>query len=121
MLFNKPLILGMLFVAATAAQAQTAGSPLSFEQVRADFLQARAAGQLPATGEVGDVHKPSNSRSQVTRAQVEADLRARGPVLTVEGADTGAQWSGPSIRNRADIQAETLVALRSGLRIGGKL
>jgi predicted deacylase len=121
MLFKKSLTLALLVAAAAAAQAQGAATPLSLEQVRADFLKARAAGQLPVTGEVGEVHRQSTSVSQVTRAQVLNELRARGPVVTAEGADAGTQWSGPSVLSRSDVQAEAVYALKSGKRIGGKL
>lgn len=106
---------------AAAAQAQDMQGQLSREQVRAEYQQARAQGRLPATGEVGSVHQVGQGRSVVSRAQVLQELASSGPLSTAEGSDLGESRSDISTRSRAEVHAEAVEAVQSGIRTGGKL
>lgn len=107
---------------AIGAQAQAASdAPLTREQVRAEFFKARAEGRLPADGEVGYVPQVSKGPSTITRAQVLRELAADGPFATGEGSDLGNNRPALSLRSRAEVHAEAVEMVRSGVRIGGEL
>lgn len=90
------LTLAGLMAVGTQAQAAS-DTPLTREQVRADYLQARAQGSLSPTGEVGYVAQVNKAKSSVTRTEVLRDLAANGVQDTAEGSDLG--------NNRAAIRA----------------
>ncbi|PZP91018.1 MAG: hypothetical protein DI587_36780 [Variovorax paradoxus] len=107
---------------AVGAQVQAANdAPLTREQVRAEYFKARAEGTLPPSGEVGYVNTVGASKSTLTRAEVLRELAASGPVQTGEGADLGYMRPTGSARSRADVHAEAVEAVRSGVRTGGEL
>lgn len=107
---------------ALGAQAQTANdAPLTREQVRAEYFKARAEGTIPPSGEVGHVYSVGQSKSTLTRAQVLRELAASGPVPTAEGSDLGYVRPTGSVRSRAEVHAEAVEAVRSGVRLGGEL
>lgn len=107
---------------AFGAQAQAASdAPLTREQVRAEYLKARAEGRLTPDGEVGYVPQVSQNKSTVTRAEVLRQLAQDGPFATGEGSDLGHNPSNKSLRTRAEVRAEAVELVRSGVRIGGEL
>lgn len=107
---------------AFGAQAQSGfNAPLTREQVRAEYMQARDAGRLAPSGEVGHVAQVSKSRGGVTRGEVLRDLAANGPQDTAEGSDLGNSRSALSTRSRAEVHAEAKQAVRDGAQGGGKL
>lgn len=103
------------------AQAQAANdAPLTRDQVRAEFLNARAEGRLTADGEIGFVPQVSNTKSTITRAEVLRQLAADGPAAMGEGSDLGNNPTPLSLRSRAEVRAEAVALVRSGVRIGGE-
>ncbi|HVR52503.1 MAG TPA: DUF4148 domain-containing protein [Pseudorhodoferax sp.] len=103
------------------AQAQAAPDTLTREQVRAEFLQARSEGRLPPSGENGNVVQSSGARSALSRADVLRELAASGPLPTAEGRDPNALALAKSLRSRAEVNAEAVALVRSGVRLGGEL
>ncbi|CAN7766159.1 DUF4148 domain-containing protein [Pseudorhodoferax sp. LjRoot39] len=73
------VLVATLGLLAAVGQAQAMDhQPLTREQVRAEYLQARAEGRLPPTGEVGYVPPVTSGTSSLTRAEVRAEfLKAR--------------------------------------------
>lgn len=119
---NRFTFIALAALMAVGAQAQaSSNAPLTREQVRAEYLQARAEGRLSPTGEVGYVSQVSKSKSSVTRAEVLRDLAASGPQVMGEGSDVGNSRAALSLRSRAEVHAEAEQAVREGLMGGGKL
>lgn len=111
-------LLGLL---ALGTQAQAANdAPLTREQVRAEYFQARAQGTLPPSGEVGYAYHLTPSTSTLTRAEVLRELAASGPLPTAEGAPAYTRATGWE-RSRAEVHAEAVEAVRSGIRLDGEL
>ena len=102
-------------LSATASFA-TDSTPLTRAQVRAEVLQARANGTMPASGD-GDVVMVKLSPSTLTRAAVKADyLQAqKDGTLPNWGDATPIQAvSAPSTLTRAAVKAEYLQAKKDG-------
>lgn len=119
---NRIALLTLAGLMAVGVQAQAAtDAPLTRDQVRAEYLQARAQGRLSPTGEVGYVSQVSKAKSSVTRAEVLRELAANGPQNTAEGSDLGNGREALSMRNRAEVHAEAHQAVRDGTQGGGKL
>ncbi|PZP91383.1 MAG: hypothetical protein DI587_35595 [Variovorax paradoxus] len=96
------------------SQAQAANDkPLTREQVRAEYLQARAEGRLPPTGELGYVPPVSSGTSSLTRAEVHASfLRARAEGLLPATGEVGDVFQvGPntSTLTRAEVLRDLAV------------
>lgn len=103
----------------TQAQAANEG-PLTREQVRAEFLQARSQGNLPPSGENGSISQVSGAQGNLTRAEVLRELAASGPYIDGEVGDQDVQRSAKSSRSRAEVHAEAVALVRSGARLGGE-
>ncbi|CAN7763091.1 DUF4148 domain-containing protein [Pseudorhodoferax sp. LjRoot39] len=108
-------------VAALGFASQVQAQTMTRDQVRAEYLQARDQGHLPAYGEVGDTQQMPSTRSNVTRAQVLQELAASGPVQTGEGADASVPTPIGSQRTRAEVRAEAVRAVRNGTIPGGEV
>lgn len=117
---NRTALFALVSLMAFGAHAAN-DAPLTREQVRAEYLQARSEGRLPPSGEVGEVFQVSPSTSQLTRAEVLRELATSGPVPTAEGSDLGNSRASLSLRSRAEVHAEAVEATRSGARPGGEL
>ena len=82
--------LGLLAVVSQAQAQAIDHKPLTREQVRAEYLQARAEGKLPPTGKVGYVPPVTSSTSSLTRAEVRAEFfRARSLGLLPATGEVG--------------------------------
>lgn len=119
---NRIAFIALAGLLAAGAQAQAASNaPLTRDQVRAEYLQARGEGRLSPTGEVGYVSQATKSDGSVSRADVLRELAASGPQITGEGSDLGNNRAALSIRSRAEVHAEAVQATRRGAMGGGKL
>lgn len=119
---NRITFISLAALMAVGAQAQAAsGAPMTRDQVRAEYLQARSEGRLSPTGEVGYVSQVNKAKSSVSRADVLRELAAAGPQVVGEGSDVGNNRAALSIRSRADVHAEAVQATREGAMGGGKL
>lgn len=97
-----------------SVQAQDGAAPLTRDQVRAEFFQARAAGQLPGYGEVNGSPEIAAKGRPLTRAEVLKDLRDSGPLAYGEGSDIGANASVGHELTRSEVRAAARQALRAG-------
>jgi hypothetical protein len=102
-------------------------APLTRQQVATELAQARAAGAIAPTGEVG-FSSPAvspKSATQLTRSVVHSEYlqAARNGALAPrgEGADVGYVASGHSDVARATIKAEARYAARNHQLGGGEV
>jgi hypothetical protein len=112
--------------------AQPLASQRTRAQVHEEVLQARRSGTLPAYGENedhgrGTMTAPATAvratRSEVRSAYLQAARAGQLPSYR-EGADTDHRAiADPKAmaRSRADVHAEALYAVRSGLTVGGEI
>ena len=126
---NTKLITSALIVvagfAAGSSFAQNTALPTR-AQLTAQYIQARAQGTLPPTGEVQfQAVAAAASNSGLTRDAVHSAVlqAARNGTLAErgEGADFGRLASGPSTTTRAAVQAEARYAVRHGVSVGGEV
>jgi hypothetical protein len=87
--------------------------------VRAEVLQARAAGQLLKAGEQYDGFAAPAQGSGLTRAQVREQYqqaKATGEIMAAGDADPigNRELAAPSTLARSDVKAEVLAARASG-------
>lgn len=109
----------VLALSAFTAQAQT-GAPLTREQVRSEYFQARDQGRLPGYGEAGNWPQPVATGRALTRTEVLQALRADGPFADGEGADVGAAPKSGSVVSRAEVRAQAIQAVRAGTIVYGE-
>lgn len=112
---NRFALVATLCLLAAVNQAQAIDhKPLTREQVRADYLQARAGGNLPLTGEVGYVPPVTSSTSSLKRAEVRAEfLRSRALGLLPANGEVGDMFQvGPntSMLTRAEVLRDLAVS-----------
>ncbi|PZP91372.1 MAG: hypothetical protein DI587_35535 [Variovorax paradoxus] len=113
------IVIATVVTVGFASQAQA--HSVTREQVRAEYFAARDQGLLPSFGEIGYAQPLPSTPSAVTRAQVLKELAASGPLVSGEGADTGAIVRAGSERTRAEVRAEAVEAVRDGSIPGGEV
>jgi len=118
MLLNKSIAFAALAFVGLAAQAHDA--PHTRDQVRAEFFEARAQGQLPGLGETGSWPEPAVAGRALTRAEVLEDLRVHGPFPSGERSSMGVQQRSGSMVSRAEVRAQAIAAMRAGTLPGGE-
>lgn len=118
MLLNKCIAFAALAFVGLAAQAHNA--PHTRDQVRAEFFEARAQGQLPGFGEAGSWPEPAAVGRALTRAEVLEDLRVHGPFPSGEGSSMGVQQKAGSMISRAEVREQAIAAMRAGTLPGGE-
>lgn len=96
-----------------SAQAQD-GAPLTRDQVRAEFFQARAVGQLSGYGEINRSPEIAAKGRPLTRSEVLKELRNSGPLAYGEGSGIGANAPVGHEFSRAEVRAQAVQALRAG-------
>lgn len=111
---NRFALVATLGLLAAVSQAQAIDhKPLTREQVRAEYVQARAEGRLPSSGEVGYVPPVTSSTSSLTRAEVRAEFfRARALGLLPATGEVGDVFQvGPntSVLTRAEVLRDLAV------------
>ena len=114
--FNKSALIVAVGLIAGSSFATDTGS-LTREQVRAEFLAARANGTLPPNGE-GQVLTAERSSSTQTRESVQADFFAarKAGTLTPNGEGQEARAVvAPSYVTRIAVMADYIVARKSGI------
>ncbi len=111
---KSALVLAMGLVAGASFAADS--TPVSREQVRAAYLQARADGSLPATGEAQlSTLKPATI--SLSRDAVRADYRAArlsGTVAPTGEAQEIVAKAAPSAVTRDAVKAEYFAARKAG-------
>lgn len=118
-MLKKLAVMATMVTLGLSAHAQESSS-LTREQVRSEYLQARASNQLPTYGEIIKWPEPAPSGRALTRAEVLRDLRIHGPVASGEGADAGSGSVKGYALSRAEVHAQAVEAVRDGLIIGGE-
>ena len=115
------LISSLIVVAGTVATAPARAdggfAPITRADVKAQVLQARAAGELRPAGEAAEPMAYRFGPSTRSRADVRAEVvtaRLQGDLVPAgQGAEAGAA-TGPSMLARADVRADTVLARLHG-------
>jgi hypothetical protein len=125
----RVMILVPALVAGVQVQAQDTRTPLTREQVQAEFVRAQRAGELLAPGESAVAQKPAEvTASTASTIEVRGTLPrdARRGTLMAAGErgqliDEGGGWVG-AFKERLQVVAEFFEALRTGnVLVAGEL
>lgn len=115
---NALLLTALSVFAVTPAFAGEPASTLTRADVTAEYLRARAAGELPVTGYETSYTRPASGVSRLTRAEVQAEyVRARqaGELNDIDGyASAAGSATSASGLTRADVINEYLRARSTG-------
>jgi len=116
---KQVLITTLVAAASAAALAGEIEQPAATRaQVRAEFLKARASGQLPQ-GEVYPVQARDTRGTAVSRAEVKEQFRTAQAAGELLPAGEGAAIGGGDVHfdstlARADVKAEVIAARKAG-------
>jgi hypothetical protein len=104
-------------VATASARADGGFAPITRADVKAQVLQARAAGELRPAGEAAEPMAYRFGPSTRSRADVRAEVvtaRLQGDLVPAGQGAESRDATGPSMLARADVRADTVLARLHG-------